>query len=155
MIISLSISIDMPHCFSKMSIFLCWCYSFRYLATASSDHTVKIWNVDGFTLEKTLIGNSWSLVIIKCFLNSHLISQNFIFPDWGWLCFPGHQRWVWDCVFSVDGAYLITGTNLAIFNIYPLSYCHSATRYRNRRVTLKWCYVKNLHCHSMIFLTAN
>ena len=21
----------------------------------------------------------------------------------------GHQRWVWDCVFSVDGAYLITG----------------------------------------------
>lgn len=29
---------------------------FRYLATASSDHTVKIWNVEGFTLEKTLIG---------------------------------------------------------------------------------------------------
>lgn len=28
----------------------------RYLATASSDHTVKIWNVDGFTLEKTLVG---------------------------------------------------------------------------------------------------
>lgn len=26
------------------------------MATASSDHTVKIWNVDGFTLEKTLIG---------------------------------------------------------------------------------------------------
>jgi len=28
----------------------------RYLATASSDNTVKIWNVDGFTLEKTLTG---------------------------------------------------------------------------------------------------
>ena len=28
----------------------------RYLATTSSDHTVKIWNVDGFSLEKTLIG---------------------------------------------------------------------------------------------------
>lgn len=28
----------------------------RYLATASSDNTVKIWNVDGFTLEKTLVG---------------------------------------------------------------------------------------------------
>nr|AAX18231.1 WD-40 repeat family protein [Gossypium hirsutum] len=52
-----------------------FCEPHRYLATASSDHTVKIWNVDGFTLEKTLIG---------------------------------HQRWVWDCVFSVDGAYLIT-----------------------------------------------
>lgn len=33
------------------------CITFsRYLATASADHTVKIWNVDGFTLEKTLIG---------------------------------------------------------------------------------------------------
>lgn len=30
----------------------------RYLATASSDGTVKIWNVDGFTLEKTLTGHS-------------------------------------------------------------------------------------------------
>ncbi|CAI9094960.1 OLC1v1030803C1 [Oldenlandia corymbosa var. corymbosa] len=48
------------------------------LATASSDHTVKIWNVDGFTLEKTLVG---------------------------------HQHWVWDCVFSVDGAYLITASS--------------------------------------------
>ncbi|KAF3616059.1 Protein LST8 -like protein [Capsicum annuum] len=53
------------------------CEPHRYLATASSDHTVKIWNVDGFTLEKTLIG---------------------------------HERWVWDCVFSVDGAFLITGS---------------------------------------------
>ncbi|KAL2466145.1 Transducin/WD40 repeat-like superfamily protein [Abeliophyllum distichum] len=52
------------------------CEPHRYLATASADHTVRIWNLDGFTLEKTLIG---------------------------------HQRWVWDCVFSVDGAFLITG----------------------------------------------
>ena len=28
----------------------------RYLATTSSDHTVRIWNVDGFGLEKTLVG---------------------------------------------------------------------------------------------------
>ncbi|KAK4338813.1 hypothetical protein RND71_040275 [Anisodus tanguticus] len=54
------------------------CEPHRYLATASSDHTVKIWNVDGFTLEKTLIG---------------------------------HERWVWDCVFSVDGAFLITASS--------------------------------------------
>ncbi|CAI9293120.1 unnamed protein product [Lactuca saligna] len=39
-----------------------------YLAIAFSDSTVKIWNVDGFTLEKTLVG---------------------------------HQRWVWDWVFSM------------------------------------------------------
>ncbi|KAK1265733.1 hypothetical protein QJS04_geneDACA011264 [Acorus gramineus] len=47
----------------------------RYLVTASSDHTVKVWNVDGFTLEKTL---------------------------------TGHKRWVWDCAFSADGAFLHT-----------------------------------------------
>ncbi|KAH9297732.1 hypothetical protein KI387_029414, partial [Taxus chinensis] len=52
-----------------------FCEHHRYLATTSSDRTVKIWNVDGFTLERTL---------------------------------TGHQRWVWDCVFSVDGAFLVT-----------------------------------------------
>lgn len=41
-----------------MLIFLFGVIVSRYLATASSDHTVKIWNVDGFTLEKTLIGNN-------------------------------------------------------------------------------------------------
>ena len=45
----------------------------RLLATASSDRTVKLWNLDGFKLERVL---------------------------------EGHQRWVWDCVFSVDAAYL-------------------------------------------------
>ncbi|KAK4392440.1 Target of rapamycin complex subunit LST8 [Sesamum angolense] len=38
------------------------CEPNRYLATASSDHTVKIWNVDGFTLEKTLVGFKINLV---------------------------------------------------------------------------------------------
>ncbi|KAF7803921.1 protein LST8-like protein [Senna tora] len=62
--------------------------AFLYLATASSDHTVKIWNVDGFTLEKTLIG---------------------------------HQRWVWDCVFSVDGAYLITASSDTTARLWSMS----------------------------------
>nr|GMD00172.1 protein LST8 homolog [Ipomoea batatas] len=60
----------------------------RYLATASSDHTVKIWNVDGFTLEKTLIG---------------------------------HERWVWDCVFSVDGAFLITASSDTTARLWSMS----------------------------------
>ncbi|KAL6888871.1 hypothetical protein ACP4OV_009897 [Aristida adscensionis] len=34
-----------------------FCDPNRYLATASSDHTVKIWNVDGFKLERTLVGH--------------------------------------------------------------------------------------------------
>ncbi|CAI0377237.1 unnamed protein product [Linum tenue] len=64
------------------------CLFVRYLATASSDHTVKIWNVDGFTLEKTL---------------------------------TGHQRWVWDCVFSVDGAYLITASSDSTARLWSMS----------------------------------
>lgn len=43
-------------CIQTLRIKQCMPFSFRYLATASSDHTVKIWNVDGFTLEKTLVG---------------------------------------------------------------------------------------------------
>eukprot|EP00884_Botryococcus_braunii_P022529 jgi/Botrbrau1/8960/Bobra.0148s0072.1 len=30
----------------------------RHLATASADNTVKLWNLDGFTLERTLIGHA-------------------------------------------------------------------------------------------------
>ncbi|KAF9594999.1 hypothetical protein IFM89_035973 [Coptis chinensis] len=44
-----------------------FCEPHRYLATASSDHTVKIWNVDGFTLEKTLIGHQrWHILWVFC-----------------------------------------------------------------------------------------
>ncbi|KAG2546863.1 hypothetical protein PVAP13_9KG049600 [Panicum virgatum] len=35
-----------------------FCDPNRYLATASSDNTVKIWNVDGFKLERTLVINA-------------------------------------------------------------------------------------------------
>jgi len=56
----------------------------RLLATTSADHTVKIWNTQKFTLEKTL---------------------------------TGHQRWVWDCAFSADSAYLVTGTVARLFHL--------------------------------------
>ena len=49
----------------------------RSLATTSSDKTVKLWNLDGLGLERTL---------------------------------KGHSRWVWDCVFSVDAAYLVASS---------------------------------------------
>lgn len=51
----------------------------RYLATCSADTTVKIWS----------------------------ISQNYEFKLEKIL--QGHQRWVWDCAFSADSAYLLTG----------------------------------------------
>jgi G protein beta subunit-like protein len=53
--------------------------SFRYLATCSADTTVKVWS----------------------------ISPNYDFKQEKVLI--GHQRWVWDCAFSADSAYLVTG----------------------------------------------
>ena len=52
---------------------------FRYLATCSADTTVKVWS----------------------------ISPNYDFKQEKVLI--GHQRWVWDCAFSADSAYLVTG----------------------------------------------
>ncbi|KAK3307995.1 WD40-repeat-containing domain protein [Chaetomium strumarium] len=59
----------------------------KKLATCSSDHTAKIWQVT----EMEPVG-----------------------PDTEPRAFPleatltGHQRWVWDCAFSADSAYLVT-----------------------------------------------
>lgn len=62
------------------------CYSYprltlisRYLATCSADTTVKIWSVS----------TSFEFRLDKVL--------------------QGHQRWVWDCAFSADSAYLVTG----------------------------------------------
>lgn len=71
---------------------------FRFLATASSDKTVKIWSLEkNISLLRTLMG---------------------------------HQRWVWDCAFSADSAYLVTGTlsllipmDLSAANCWELILC--------------------------------
>ncbi|KAJ7349201.1 WD40 repeat-like protein [Mycena albidolilacea] len=56
----------------------------KYLATCSADTTVKVWS----------------------------ISQNYEFKQEKVLV--GHQRWVWDCAFSADSAYLVTGADSTI-----------------------------------------
>ena len=60
----------------------------RYLATCSADTTVKIWS----------------------------ISPSYDFKQEKILI--GHQRWVWDCAFSADSAYLVTGKYLCDFRLY-------------------------------------
>ncbi len=62
-----------------------------YLATCSADTTVKIWS----------------------------ISPSFDFKQEKVLA--GHQRWVWDCAFSADSAYLVTGKFLSSLLIRPFS----------------------------------
>jgi WD40 repeat protein len=63
----------------------------RYLATCSADTTVKIWS----------------------------ISQNYEFRQEKVL--QGHQRWVWDCAFSADSAYLVTGKKFTCW-LYSFMY---------------------------------
>jgi G protein beta subunit-like protein len=33
----------------------------------------------------------------------------------------GHQRWVWDCVFSADSAYLVTASSDQVARLWDLS----------------------------------
>lgn len=59
----------------------------KKLATCSADHTAKIWEVQDSVLEA---GNAEAKALP---LEATL---------------TGHQRWVWDCAFSADSAYLVT-----------------------------------------------
>lgn len=62
----------------------------KHLATCSSDHTAKIWEVKDLKIPPPGQAATES----KPFnLESTL---------------GGHQRWVWDCAFSADSAYLVT-----------------------------------------------
>ena len=67
----------------------------RHLATCSADHTARIWAVD-------LEGNAQQ--------SQDANSQDSDEPQAFELEqeLDGHQRWVWDCAFSADSAYLVT-----------------------------------------------
>lgn len=62
-------------------------HTHRYLATCSADATVRIWS----------IGRNWEFRLEKVLV--------------------GHQRWVWDCGFSADSAYLITGAYIMNYHL--------------------------------------
>ncbi|KAL1864842.1 TOR complex subunit lst8 [Diaporthe australafricana] len=61
----------------------------KKLATCSADHTAKIWEVDIEEAART-------------------DEAGFPRPFPLEATLTGHQRWVWDCAFSADSAYLVT-----------------------------------------------
>ncbi|KAH0865867.1 hypothetical protein HID58_083078 [Brassica napus] len=77
-----------------------------YLATASSDKTVKIWNVDSFTLDKVL---------------------------------TGHQRWVWDCAFSVDAKFILTASSDMTARLWSMEEGNELRVYRGHNKAIVCC----------------
>jgi len=63
----------------------------KKLATCSADHTAKIWEVE---MAQDRAGFQEAAGEPKPFPLEATLS--------------GHQRWVWDCAFSADSAYLVT-----------------------------------------------
>lgn len=75
----------------------------RKLATCSADHTARIWTVDleGVERQDQQRGEDGELT-----RQASAEDGSGAFPLENEL--DGHQRWVWDCAFSADSAYLVT-----------------------------------------------
>ncbi|KAK0106898.1 TOR complex subunit lst8 [Cadophora gregata] len=67
----------------------------KHLATCSADHTAKIWEVKDLESMLPIPGQACS---------DPKNPKPFKLES----TLTGHQRWVWDCAFSADSAYLVT-----------------------------------------------
>ena len=88
----------------------------KHLATCSADHTVRIWSVESPSAgsfdepkEQKKQPNG---------INGASREPN-AFPLEATL--HGHQRWVWDCAFSADSAYLVTACSDHYARLWELS----------------------------------
>lgn len=80
----------------------------RHLATCSADHNARIWSVDP-NAPHNIKGNE----------NLPTDRQPGAFPLEASL--EAHQRWVWDCAFSADSAYLVTACSDHYARLWELS----------------------------------
>ena len=87
----------------------------RHLATCSADHTARIWAVD-------LEGNSQPPDDTDDDAKLQAADEPQAFELEQEL--DGHQRWVWDCAFSADSAYLVTACSDHYARLWEL---HSKT----------------------------
>ena len=51
----------------------------------------------------------------------------------------GHQRWVWDCVFSVDAAYLVTASSDCSARLWDLSTGEAIRLYSGHHKSVSCC----------------
>ena len=89
----------------------------RHLATCSADHTARIWAVDLDNPNPAAFSSN----------NTDSAGGDADEDDDEHRPFPleevldGHQRWVWDCAFSADSAYLVTACSDHYARLWELS----------------------------------
>ena len=72
----------------------------RMLATTSSDHTIRLWAMNTWALQKTL---------------------------------AGHTRWVWDCQFSNDSAYLVSASSDMYAKLWDVASAQTVVTYKGHQ----------------------
>ena len=100
----------------------------RHLATCSADHTAKIWAVDRHaTPQQQPTDGTASAGPKSSSASLSSTAPTLIAPPSHPNAFPlettlhGHQRWVWDCAFSADSAYLVTACSDHYARLWELS----------------------------------
>jgi target of rapamycin complex subunit LST8 len=85
----------------------------HHLATCSADHTARIWSVDTSAFDNPVAFDAKS----KDGEVNGNDPEGFPLE----MTLMGHQRWVWDCAFSADSAYLVTACSDHYARLWELS----------------------------------
>lgn len=100
----------------------------RHLATCSADHTASIWQVDpgvtastGADPPKLAASHGQQNGQTNGDAGEGPAANQAIQPFPLMMVLDQHQRWVWDCAFSADSAYLVTACSDHYARLWDLS----------------------------------
>ena len=111
----------------------------RHLATCSADHNARIWAVNENVLAAASAASNASEpppAVDQAYKAQHMhtaggqvpgVTTYALTPEQAKRALPleanlgAHQRWVWDCAFSADSAYLVTASSDHYARLWELS----------------------------------